>query len=359
MRKSFIWTLFSAVILAISTAHAQPNGNSIGHVVEIIVPAPALNGNLLDSPVKQKAAVYLPPGYDDNPDHRFPTIYLLHGIFDNRGVWIENYDVPQILDRLIADGTVPELIVVMPDGGNKYGGGFYRNSPVSGNWADYIADDLVSFIDKTYRTLPAQDSRAIVGHSMGGYGALNLAMKRPGIFSVVWALSPCCLAANDDLSFGNDAWQRAAAIEGPEDLQNLLDNRDFYPIAVLGIMTAFSPDVDAAPIYGNFPFDVVRGEIVIDDAQFDKYLDALPVRQVRQARENLRSLRGLALGVGLGDQFLHIPTSTLEFSQRLGAERIPHLLDVYAGDHRQSIGERLEAIVFPWVADRMRFEIND
>lgn len=359
MRKSFFWVFLAVVILSTSSAFAQSLEAASGRVVKINVPAPTLTGNLLDTPLIQEAAVYLPPGYDENPDRRFPAIYLLHGIFDDHGVWIENYDVPGILDRLIADGDVPELIVVLPNGGNKYGGGFYRNSPVSGHWADYIADDLVSFIDKKYRTLPDQDSRAIVGHSMGGYGALNLAMSRPGIFSVVWALSPCCLAAKDDLSFGNDAWKRAAAIDEPEDLQNLIDSRDFYPIAMLGIVTAFIPDVDAAPVYGNFPFEVVRGEVIIDDIQFDRYLDALPVRQVRNARNSLRTLRGLALDVGLGDQFLHIPTGTFEFSQRLSAERIPHLLDVYAGDHRQSIGERLEDIVFPWVADRMVFEVDN
>lgn len=359
MRKSILGTLIAVAVMSISVATAQSDGTTTGNVVEIDVPAPALDGNLLDSSVVQEAAVYLPPGYHEDRDRRFPSIYLLHGIFDDHGVWVENFNVPEILDRLIADGKIPELIAVMPNGGNKYGGGFYRNSPVSGNWADYIADDLVSFIDENYRTLSDQESRAMVGHSMGGYGALNLVMNRPGIFSVVWALSPCCLAAVDDLSFGNDAWQRAAKIKGPEDLQELIDSRDFYPIAALGLLAAFSPDVDAAPIYGKFPFDVVRGEIVIDDVQFDKYLDALPVRQVRHARKNLRSLRGLAMDVGLGDQFLHIPTGTLEFSQRLGDERIPHLLDIYAGDHRQFIGERLEAIVIPWVADRMRFETDD
>lgn len=241
----------------------------------------------------------------------------------------------------------------MPNGGNKYGGGFYRNSPVSGRWADYIVDDLVGFIDNRFRTLANSDNRAIIGHSMGGYGALNLVMTQPGVFSVAWALSPCCLVANDDLSIGNDAWKRAAQLTKPDDMQNLLENRDFYPIALLGVVTAFSPAPDNPPFYGDFPFDIVRGEVVLDDPAYDRYLDALPIRQVSEARDALRNLRGLALGVGLGDQFLHIPTGTLEFSQRLGAERIPHLLDIYAGDHRQFVGERLETMILPWVTDRL------
>ncbi len=346
-------TCLAIIAFGSDPSQAQTGPEAAGTVVEIDVPAPSLDGNLLDSPSIQSAAVYLPPQYSQQPESRFPVVYLLHGIFDNYGVWTDHFEVPAIMDRLIAEGRIPDLIVVMPNGGNRYGGGFYRNSPVSGNWADFIADDLVGFIDGQFRTIPVHASRAVLGHSMGGYGALHLAMTRPDVFSVVWALSPCCLAANDDLSFGNDAWRRAAAVTGPEDLQDLIDGGDFYPIAALGVLAAFSPDIEAAPTFGDFPFEIVRGEVVLEEAAFDRYLDALPVRQVRAARENLRGLRGLAIGVGLGDQFLHIPTGTLEFSQRLGAERIPHRLDVYAGDHRQQVAERLESIVLPWAAERL------
>ncbi|MGC3936385.1 alpha/beta hydrolase [Roseobacter sp. EG26] len=356
MAKFFLNNILALVLLVVpGILVAQSATEGAERIIEVDVPAPSLSGNLLGTQGVQSAAIYLPPSYNNQPGHRFPVMYLLHGIFDDYGVWVENFEVPTILDRMISNGELPEMIVVMPNGGNKYGGGYYRNSPVSGNWADYIASDLVEYVDENWRTLSNPESRAVVGHSMGGYGALNLAMNKPGVFSVVWALSPCCLAPKQDLSLGNDAWRRAADIKEPGDIQNLLEDRDFYPIAILGIVTAFNPDPDAEPIYGDFPFDIIQGEIVLDSEAFDTFVDEFPVRQVRDARGALRDLRGLGMGVGLGDQFLHIPTGTMEFSQRLGAERVPHQLDVYVGDHRQLVADRLEHVVFPWIAERLVF----
>lgn len=350
--------LFPLLLLALDlglpgASLAQSASGATGRVVEVEVPAPALAGNLLDTPDVQNAAVYLPPSYDSDDARRYPVVYLLHGIFDDYDVWLEIEKVPARVDRLIAEEAIPELLVVMPNGGNKYGGGFYRNSPISGRWADYVTQDLVDRVDAEFRTLASADARAVVGHSMGGYGAIHLAMDHPGVFSVVWAMSPCCLAAIEDFGFGNDAWRRAARVGTTEDVETLLADRDFYAVAALGVVSAFGSEAGEPPVYGDFPFDLVRGEVVLDDAAYDRYLDSLPTRRVRAARDHLRDLRGLALGVGLGDQFLHIPPGTIELSQRLGSERIPHLLDVHDGDHRQKVGERLETLVLPWVGARL------
>lgn len=334
---------------------AQP-APAAGRVVEVEVPAPSLEGNLLGTATVQGAAIYLPPSYDLEPSRRYPVVYLLHGIFDEYGVWLDRFGVPSILDRLIASSEIPELLVVMPNGGNRYGGGFYRDSPVSGNWGSYIASDLVEFVDTEFRTLADRRARAVVGHSMGGYGAIHLAMTRSDVYSVAWAMSPCCLAAIDDVGFGNQAWKTAARAESSEDVEALLEARDFYPVAALALATAFTADPEAPPLYVDFPFDIVRGETVLDEQEYDAYLDSLPLRQVRQYRDALRSLSGLAMDVGLGDQFLHIPTGTLALSERLGEERIPDLLDVYDGDHRQLVSERLERIVLPWAAARLPAE---
>lgn len=347
-----------APVLTLALALASPAlpaavEDAAGRIVSLAVPAPALEGNLLGTATVQEAAVYLPPGYDDEAERRYPSIYLLHGIFDHHDVWLDAFGVPGILDRLIAGGELPPVIAVMADGFNRLGGGFYRDSPVSGGWGTFVAEDLVGFVDARFRTVPAAGGRAVAGHSMGGYGALHLGMTRPDVFSVVWAMSPCCLAAIDDIGFGNEAWKTAARFTDPGDLPAALERGDFYAVATVGWLAAISPDPGNPPFFVDFPFELVRGEIVLDDAEYDRYLDALPVRAVGDRREALRGLRGLAMDVGLGDQFLHIPRGTLELSHRLGEQRIPHRLDVYAGDHRQEVARRLEEVVLPWLARKL------
>ncbi|MCG8405667.1 MAG: hypothetical protein MI923_10760, partial [Phycisphaerales bacterium] len=128
-KSSFRRMVFTIILLLCPAAPmAQSSPQDAGRVVEVEVPAPALKGNLLNTSDIQGAAIYLPPGYDQRTNLRFPVVYLLHGIFDDYGVWIEHFDIPAILDRLITAGEIPELIVVMPNAGNRYGGGFYRNS---------------------------------------------------------------------------------------------------------------------------------------------------------------------------------------------------------------------------------------
>ena len=101
--------------------------------------------------------------------------------------------LPDSADRDIAAGSIKDMIVVMPDAYTLHKGSMYSNSITTGYWEDYVAVDLVSYIDSHYRTIANRRSRGLGGHSMGGYGTLRLAMKRPDVFGAIYALSSCCL----------------------------------------------------------------------------------------------------------------------------------------------------------------------
>ena len=128
--------------------------------------------------------VYLPGDYDsNNPSKRFPVIYLLHGASDG----YEAYDpIYAVVDQLIAFNMIKPVILIMPDGlAPPYNGSFYTNSALYGNFEDYISHDLITYIDSAFYTKNERSKRAIMGASMGGYGALKIAFKHQELFTGV------------------------------------------------------------------------------------------------------------------------------------------------------------------------------
>lgn len=107
------------------------------------------------------------------------------------------------MDALIASGA-PPFLVVMPNGANSLGGG----------WETFLVRELVPRIDAELRIIPSSASRGIAGHSMGGFGALRLAMRFPDLFGSVYAMSPCCLDVTDDIGYGNPEWGKALRFLG-------------------------------------------------------------------------------------------------------------------------------------------------
>jgi endo-1,4-beta-xylanase len=131
--------------------------------------------------------VYLPPGYKKNSTARFPVLYWLHG---SGGRQITGAGVVERLDKAIAAGKAPEMIVVLVNGFDT----MYCD-PVDGSRPveSVIMKDLIPHIDATYRTIADRKGRAIEGFSMGGFGAGHLGFKYPEVFGVVSILAPAQL----------------------------------------------------------------------------------------------------------------------------------------------------------------------
>ncbi len=161
---------------------------SSGTVIIETIASDALRGNPLGDPFVRRVPVYLPPGYESG-NARYPVVFVLTG-FTGRGTMLLNdsaWDetLPQRTDRLIADGKVQPMILVMPDCFTRIGGSQYLNSSAVGQYEDHVVKELVAFVDKKYRTIADRDHRALVGKSSGGYGSVILAMRHPDVFGLM------------------------------------------------------------------------------------------------------------------------------------------------------------------------------
>jgi S-formylglutathione hydrolase len=355
----FICALVCAVSFAATGFAQEATGRATsGKLVELKVSAPALKGNLIGDPAEQTVAVYLPPSYDASPAKRFPTLYLLHGFMGNNKAWTSGYyqgmNLRSSMDEMIRSGKVREMIVVLPNGWNAYRGGFYTNSTVTGNWEDYIYRDLVQHIDATYRTIARPESRGIAGTSMGGYGAMTLAMKHPDVFSAVYALSPCCLGMEADLTSENPAWLKTIRLTSKDQLKAKPESLDeFFAIAA---SAAFSPNPQHPPFLVDFPYQEREGRLEKNESVLAKWRSKMPLYMVDENKENLLKLRGIFIDYGQKEEFPHIRITSQLFSKALAERNVPHIFEVYeGGTHGNKIRERVETRVLEFFSEKLVF----
>jgi enterochelin esterase-like enzyme len=181
-----------------------------GTVVEETLVSPALGGQ------RKPFLVYLPPSYNTPQGRlrRYPTLYLLHGSPGADSDWVTGGKVVQAANTLIALGKIGELILILPDGNGHPGQASEWGNSADGrqNMETYIARDLVKYVDAKYRTLAQNNDRGIGGLSMGGFGAMNIAVHHPETFGFVialggyyraegsiWGKAPAYLRANSPL----------------------------------------------------------------------------------------------------------------------------------------------------------------
>ena len=149
-------------------------------------------------------SVYLPPDYYSKSDQKFPVVYLLHGMTNNYNSFNAN-NLAKVFNKLINEGILPQTIFVAPQG---FGYSWWVNSSVYGNIEDAIIKDLIPMAEQTYRIDKSRGKRAVSGISMGGYGALRLALIYPQLFYSAILLSPAVfypLPGNEVIYSGGNA----------------------------------------------------------------------------------------------------------------------------------------------------------
>jgi len=281
-----------------------------GRIDRHTIVSEVLAGNPLGDPARRPLEVYLPPGYDDAAQRRYPSVYVLQGytgalpMWHNRAPFRPTF--PEAADALFQDGGAPPCVIVYVDAWTAYGGSQFVDSPATGRYHTYLCDEVVPFVDARYRTLAAAAHRGIAGKSSGGFGAMITPMLRPDLFGGLAshagdALYELCYVA----SFGKVVralraydgsyekfWQDFAT-RPPGSKQT-----DGDLVMTYGVAAAFSADADGTV---RLPFDPRTGRL-LDDV-WDRWLAWDPVRMVPAHADALRSLRAIYLDAGTRDEW--------------------------------------------------------
>ena len=332
-------------------ATVKPPEKLAGKLERVTVHGDSLVGNLSGDSADRLVSVYLPPSYATQPQRRYPVLYLLHGFTDSDANWFgfsgaHFVNVPGATDLANAAGT-RELIIVMPNAFTKFAGSMYSNSAATGDWEAFVAKDLVAYVDSHFRTLAKRASRGLAGHSMGGYGTIRIGMKYPDVFSSLYSLSPCCMAA----SLTPPAEQFAGALKVKTDADiAALAPADFGTKAMLASAAAWSANPKNPPLYIDLP--VADGKVAPDVVA--RWVANAPLTMVHQYIPSLRKYTGVAVDAGDKDQ--PIESTVRELDRILGSYGIAHTAETYGGDHVNRINERLTSKVLPFFSAHLAFE---
>src|ERR1700733_10593799 len=268
-------------------------------VEHIKIHGTALEGNLEGDAVDRDVLVFLPPSYQKDKARRYPVVYALHGYSIGAEQWSQEIHVPQTIEGAFAQGA-KEMIVVLPDSKTIYGGSMYSSSVTTGDFEKFISRDVVSYIDAHYRTIPNRESRGLVGHSMGGYGASRIGMKHPDVFGSLYIMSPCCLSPRPAVS--PEIAKSLEAVKTPADSASL----QFFARATLASAAAWSPDPKNPPLYLDLPTKDGAPQPDI----LAKWAANSPLAFVDQYIDNLREYHGISIDVGDQDG-LRVDTAKL------------------------------------------------
>ena len=271
----------------------------------------ALRDNPLGDPYHRPLWVYLPPGYANEPGRRYPTIYQIQGLTGQLDMWRNRppfrRNFPELADGLFAREEAPPCIIVWVDCWTSLGGSQFLDSPGTGRYHTYLCEEIVPWVDRRYRTLPARDHRGIAGKSSGGYGAMVTPMLRPDLWGGLAthagdALFEMCYlpefrasvrALRDQYGgsfekFWKDFRTRPAFSKESDD--HLLN--DWCMAA------CYSTDPDGTV---RLPYDPATGSLI--PGVWERWLAWDPVRMVKKHAAALRSMKAIYVDAGRRDQF--------------------------------------------------------
>ena len=297
-----------------------------GRVDELVVNSQALTGNVLGDPHLRPLYVYTPPGYDEDGDRRYPSVYLIQGLTGQLDMWKNRRSfqptVLEAIDDWFASPDAVPAVVVFVDAWTSLGGSQFIDSPGTGRYHTYLCDEVVPLVDEGYRTIADAAHRGIAGKSSGGYGAMVTPMARPDLFGGLVthagdALFEACYlpdfreaarALREEYEGSFDAyWSDVRSRPGRS------KRSDGVLLNVWCMAACYSADPDGTV---RLPFDPASGQL--DDAVWERWLAWDPVRMAADHADALRGLRAIWIDAGRSDDF-YLDLGAIAFRDELTA----------------------------------------
>src|SRR5581483_2996722 len=316
----------SAAALAIALGSATMHAANGSRVETRELRGESLSHSLIGTNPVRKLTVYLPAGYESSTQ-RYPVIYYLPNPLAQFDEEFYHGPAQELLDRAIAAGEIGKTILVAVDMATPLGCSWYVNSPVTGNWEDFMVREVVPYVDADFRTLSSRDSRGILGDFMGGYGAIRFGMTHPEVFGTVYALHPVGTGSGIYTMYSRPDWKKLSEIKSRDELP-----KEIWANIFLSVFQASVPDVNKPPLYIDLQAHPVGDKLEIDSAVTERLRNNFLLEtMIGKYADNLKSLRGLRFDWARNDGNQDHVYSNQAFTHKLNEFGIPHEAEEYNG----------------------------
>lgn len=348
------WLSIPAALFCLALAPTAGADSQLDHMQ---IRSTSFAGNKIGISPIRGVTVYLPPDYNSS-SKRFPVIYFLNNMNETESEPFATHDAKALLDAAIAGGTIGSVIVVTADFSTPVGSSWYVNSPVTGNWQDFMVKELVPYIDGHYRTLATAASRGMAGDRMGGYGAIRFGMTNPDVFGSVYALHPVGTGTGVQTMHSRPNWEKLHAAKSLAEFDDDVFGRIF-----LSIYQAYVPNPDKPPLYVELTARRENGQLNIDATQTGRLIENFAlVNQLPEHAGNLKRLRALKFDWGRNDSNYDHVISNQAFARMLDEYGVLYEAEEYRawwGERTWGKDGRIMTDLLPFFAKNLTFGGNN
>jgi putative esterase len=326
--------LVSTFAVALAFLHAVPTFavSAKSRVIVRELRSESIAKNKSGTNAVRKMLVYLPAGYDDSSSQRYPVIYFLPNPFDESYRFdFDHRDAQGLFDRAIAEGVIKNFILVAVDMNTPLGSSWYVNSSATGNWEDFMIQELVPYIDANFKTLPNRDSRVITGIFIGGYGAIRFGMRHPDVFGSVYAMHPVGTGTGVRISAAIPKWDILVNAKSMDDVK-----KDGATQIFATMFQAHLPDPDKPPLFIDLLGRQEGDRLIIDARLMERFRNNFYLEtMIPQYADNIKSLRGFKFDWTRNDANFDHVYANRAFTHKLNEFGIVH----EAEEHNGTFGE--------------------